>query len=268
MATIDIALPEDLMAALTPPQCIDLQLPRVSATLPLVTLPIGGSIQGVPDFTKGIPTDCSMGFSLVVQLAPIMASMQCLLKMLNFITTIIGLLKDINVANPVKGAAGLLSAVPKIIKAAEGLTDCLNLALPLLAEACFIKSVLELIATMLLCAVEALESILNVLASLESDLSKALVAGNEDHVAALQCAQANANTAAAATMQSLQPVMVLLTLAQPILELFNIDLDIALPSEIDTSDLAAAQDVLAAIRKAAQTMKTVAEAIPFPCPAN
>jgi hypothetical protein len=263
MASIDIALPDELMAALTPPVCLDLQLPSVSATLPSVTLPIGGPIQAVADFTKGIPTDCAMNFSLLLQLGPIMANMQCLLKILNFVTTVIGIIKDINL-NPVQLVAGIATAIPKIVNAAEGLTDCLNLALPLIAEACFIKSVLELIAKMLLCAVQALESILNVFAGLEAELSAALAAGNEDLVAALQCAQTNANTSAAATIQSLQPIMVLLALAQPILELFNIELEIELPSAIDTSDLAAAQNVLTTIGEVAQTIKTIADAIPCP----
>ena len=81
MATIDIALPDELTQALTPPPlCLNLPKPA----MPTLTLPIGGSLLGVADITRGIPTDCSMRFSLILQLAPIMASMQCLLKILKF----------------------------------------------------------------------------------------------------------------------------------------------------------------------------------------
>ena len=71
MATIDIALPDELTQALTPPPlCLNLPKPA----MPTLTLPIGGSLLGVADITRGIPTDCSMRFSLILQLAPIMAS--------------------------------------------------------------------------------------------------------------------------------------------------------------------------------------------------
>src|ERR1700733_14336463 len=87
MPTIDIALPDELTQALTPPQCIDLSLPKPS--IPTLTLPIGGQLSGMADFTRGIPTECSMNFSLVLQLAPMMASMECLLKILQFFSDLI-----------------------------------------------------------------------------------------------------------------------------------------------------------------------------------
>ena len=94
MATIDIALPDELTQALSPPVCLDLSLPKVgSASL---TLPMGGTLQGMADFTRGIPTDCSMNLNLMLQLAPMMASMDCLLKVLKFIGAIVGILKSFN----------------------------------------------------------------------------------------------------------------------------------------------------------------------------
>jgi hypothetical protein len=265
MATIDIALPDDLMAALAPPVCADLQLPSFSAEVPSVTLPIGGSLQGVADFTRGIPTDCSMNFSLMVQLAPIMASMKCLLNILKFITTILSVLKDIDVTNPIKGAAGLLTAIPKIINAAEDVAECVAIVIPIVGQACFVKSLLALIASMLLCTVKALESILNVLGGLQIQLSAAHAAGNTDLIAALQCAQQNANMSAAATMQSMQPIIVLLELAQPFLDLVpSVNLDVSLPAAIDPSDLAAMQGLLTTLGTVAQDIKTVADAIPCP----
>src|SRR5262249_22637936 len=85
MGTIDIELPEDLRQALTPPKCLDLQLPKPGRTE--LKLPSGGTIRPIPDIAGGIPTDCSMNFNLALQMAPIMASMECLLKVLKFIGT-------------------------------------------------------------------------------------------------------------------------------------------------------------------------------------
>ena len=53
MATIDIPLPAELTDALRPPICLDLRLPMPSA--PELTLPIGGTLQGVADITRGTP---------------------------------------------------------------------------------------------------------------------------------------------------------------------------------------------------------------------
>jgi hypothetical protein len=261
MAGIDITLPDDLMAAVTPPICADLQLPAFSATVPSVMLPTGGSLQGVADFTRGIPTDCSMSFSLMVQIAPIMASMECLLKILKFITTVVGVLKDIDVTNPIKGAAGLLSAIPKILAAAEDLASCLAIVIPIVGQACFVKSLLELIASMILCMTEALESILNVLSGLSLQLSAAQAAGNDDLVAALQCAQGNAQTSANATMQSMQPITVLLSLAQPFLQLAGQSVSVSLPTTLDPSDLGAMETMLTTLGTVAQDILTIANAI-------
>jgi hypothetical protein len=261
MAGIDITLPDELMAAITPPVCADLQLPSFSATVPSVNLPIGGSLQGVADFTRGIPTDCSMNFSLIAQLAPIMASMECLLKILKFITTLLDILQGISL-NPVTLVGSIVSAIPKIVKAAEDLKSCLLIVVPIYGQACFVKSLLELIATMILCAVNALSSILNVLGGISIQLDAALSAGNDDLAAALQCAQENAQTCAGATMQSMQPIIVLLDLAKPFLELAGQKVEIALPTKLDVGDLDAFNSVLGVLRGIAEDIKKIADAIP------
>jgi hypothetical protein len=258
MATIDIALPDELTQALIPPVCINLPPP----SMPTVTLPIGGSLHGVADFTRGIPTDCSMNFSLMLQLAPMMASMECLLRVLKFISTAMGAIEDI-VKDPIKG---LVAAVPKILKAAEDLAPCIAMAAPpFIPTLCFLKDLLGLIARMLLCAVDALENVLNVLSGLEIQIALAQAAGNNDLVIALQCAQQNATTSAEGTMQSLQPIMVLLTLAGTFMQLAGQpSLDVTIPSAIPASDLQAMQTLLQDLGTVATVIKEIADALP-PC---
>jgi len=255
MATIDIVLPAELTAALTPPVCSVLALP--TATMPSVTLPIGGSFQGVADFTKGLPTDCSMNFSLLLQLAPMMASMECLLKVLKFLSTAVGIIQGIT------SPLNIISAIPKIVEAAADLLPCFDMAIPpFLPTLCFLKDLLALIASMILCAVEALESVLAILSGLSLQISAAEAAGNSDLLAALQCAQQNASTSAAGTMMSLQPIMVLLTLAGTFMQLAGKSLDITLPSAVPTSDLEGMQSMLQELAKVAQTIKDIADALP------
>jgi hypothetical protein len=255
MATIDIALPDELTQALTLPSCSSLSLPQASTAQ--VTLPIGGTLQGVADFTRGIPTECSMNFSLMLQLAPMMASMECLLKILKFIGTVVGVIQDIT------SPFSLVSAIPKIVEAAGDLATCLDMALPpFLPTLCFLKDLLALIANMLLCAVNALESVLALLSGLEIQISAAQAAGNTDLLAALQCAQQNATTSAEGTMQSLQPIMVLLTLAGTFMQLTGKSLDITLPSAVPASDLQAMQTMLQDLGNVATMIKEIADALP------
>jgi len=267
MSTIDIALPDELMQALTPPSCNDLQLPTISGNIPTLALPMGGGaeIQGVADFTGGVPTDCKMQFSLVMQLAPIMASMKCLFDVLGMLSTILGVIKSIDLSNPLKIPGALVTAIPNIIKAIEKVTPCIEMALPGVPLFCFVAGVLELIASMLLCTVTALESIIGVLSGLEKDLSAAQAAGNDDLVYSLTCAQQNASAAATGTMQALQPITVLLSLAQPFIGLVGPPVNIAIPSgPIDPTDTAAMMSILKTLATVAKDIKAIADAIQCP----
>jgi hypothetical protein len=254
MATIDIALPDELTQALSPPRCLDLSLPTIgSASL---TLPTGVSLQGMADFTRGIPTDCSMNLNLMLQLAPMMASMECLLRMLKFIGVVVGVLKGIT--NP----ASILSAVPKIVQAADDLLACLGIAVPGLPLCTFIKDLLLLISTMILCLVKELDSILKILGGLQLQISVAEANGNADLLAALQCAQQNAQTSADAAMQSMQPITVLLTLAGTFIEISGLPINVMLPSAVPSNDLQAMQTLLDDLGEAATVIHEVAEALP------
>jgi hypothetical protein len=256
MASIDIGLPDEIVLALTPPVCLDLQLPKVK--VPTLALPLPGlEIQGIADFTRGIPTECSMNFSLLLQLAPIMANFECLFKLLKFVGVAIQIIQGIT------SPMNIVSAIPKIVDAAKDLAECIDMViLPPLGLLCFVKQVLELIASMLLCAVEALQSILNILAGLQIQIADATAAGNDDLLQALTCAQENAAVAADGTMQSLQPIAVLLALAQPILGIAGQSVSVTIPPPVPSSDLEGMQTLLQTLGTVAAAIKEIADAIP------
>jgi hypothetical protein len=245
MATIDIPLPDELTQALKPPICLNLQLPKPS--MPSLTLPIGGTLQGVADITRGIPTDCSMSFSLMLQLAPIMASMQCLLSILKFL----GDLEN----------ASVTSLPGAILDGLKALKTCTGMVLPT-GLFCFVRDLLALIARMLLCAVDALESVLNILGGLQLQIADAQASGNAELLAALQCAQQNAQNAADGTMQALQPIAVLLVLAEPFMKITGTSLSVGIPSPAPANDLQAMRTLLQTLHTVAQVIKDVADAIP------
>ena len=105
------------------------------------------------DFTRGIPTDCSMNFSLMLQLAPMMASMECLLKVLKFVGAIVGILKSFRSPDGRRRRPqrrGRSGQMPRDRRPAG----------PICA---FVKDLLLLISTMILCVVKELDSILEIL---------------------------------------------------------------------------------------------------------
>lgn len=246
MPTIDIALPDELMQALTPPACLDLRLP--TPELRSLTLPIGGELQGLADFTHGIPTECSMNFSLILQLAPMMASMECLLKILAFFGDLVNA-----PTNPPEFIAAFIDGL-------SALEACVGMVLPV-GMFCFVKDLLELIASILLCVVEALTSVLDILTGLQIQISTATAAGNTDLLSALQCSQENATTAALGVMQSLQPVTVLLKLAAPFMKIAGVGA-IALPSVVPADDLIAMNTLLKDLGTAAELIKSIADKLP------
>src|ERR1051325_3444868 len=104
MPQIDIKVKGDLKKAFDLPPCKAIKLPLPK---PLkVQLPTGSSISAIGDISKGIPTDCSMTFSLMLQIAPLLASMECLLKVLKLIKPLIDVVKGLPVP-PVKAIQGL-----------------------------------------------------------------------------------------------------------------------------------------------------------------
>src|SRR5262245_29716501 len=116
MAKFDIPVPDALQELLTLPSCVDIQIPKPK---PLkVTLPGGGTLSAFSDLSKGVPTDCAMTFSLLMQIGPFLGSIECLVKVLKLVQTVVDALKS------VKLPTDIVSAIPKIIKAAEPVIEC------------------------------------------------------------------------------------------------------------------------------------------------
>jgi hypothetical protein len=252
MSKIDIPLPDALTDALKQPVCLDLRLPKPK--IPELKLPTGGRIKGISDFTRGIPTDCSMNFTLTLQIAPIMASMECLLKVLKFIGVAVEIAKSMT--NPVKVVTG----IPKIVSAAADLKDCIAMTTPI-GMACFVKDLLLLIARMLRCTLQALDSVIKTLDGLELDLQSALAAGDEGALASLECAKENAELAAAGAMTSIEPILVLLSLAEPFFAIANAP-KIEIPKISAGGGLAGLKSVVETLTPIVDTVETVAEGIP------
>ena len=67
MPNIDIPVSHDLEQLFQLPACSEIRLPKPSKLK--IALPMGGTLSAITDVSKGIPNDCSMSFSLLVQVA-------------------------------------------------------------------------------------------------------------------------------------------------------------------------------------------------------
>ncbi len=254
MPNIDIAVSADLKKLFDLPPCKDVKLPGPK---PLkVTLPSGGSIQAFSDMSKGIPTDCSMTFNLLGQLAPFLASIDCLLKLLGIIAPLIDVVKGLGPPpDPIK----LGGAIPKFMKAAEKLAPCLLVVTgaPLIP---FIRDVLALIIKVLNCFLGQLKTIMGVMGGLSLQIATAAQDSNTELQKILECAKENAVTSSDHLMKSIEPIGVLLELLGPILELAG-QPSIQLPQLGSQTDMESLNQVIETMQTVVATLQTVVDAL-------
>jgi hypothetical protein len=223
--TIDIPVKPDLQKALDLKPCSALKLPSPK---PLkIQLPTGGSLQAFNDISKGIPNDCSMTFNLMLQIAPLLASMDCLLKMLKLLKPMV---------DAVTSPPPTPAMVKDIVDAAAELAPCFLIPTPA-GVLPFVKDILCLIRAVLHCLLAQLTSVRDLLQGLSLRLEAA--AGNDDLLATLQCAQDNAQTSVDNLTQAIEPVTVLLSLVGPLMKIAQLpDLELkspgASPQDLDS----------------------------------
>lgn len=201
MPELDIKVEASLQEALGMPPCDQIKLPLPK---PLkVQLPTGGSIKALSDLSKGFPTDCGLTVNLMLQIAPLLASMECLLKILKLIKPLIDVIKGLPMP-PVK-------ALMDFAKAADDLIPCLLVPTPA-SMLPFLKDLLCLIIKALKCFLSQMKTILGFMDGIKLQLQSAHADGNLDLAQTLECAQQNAMTQAQGLSASLEPIFVILDL--------------------------------------------------------
>jgi hypothetical protein len=255
MPTLDIPLPDAITEALATPRCVDLSLPKPS--MPSLTLPSGGTIKAIADITKGVPSDCSMNVSLLFQIAPIMASMECLLKVLKFVSTLIQVFDKLSKGNVTAIPGGL----GDIVKAGEDLIPCFGMPLGLTIPP-FVRDLLLLIIKILKCALGALKSAIEMLDGLELEIASAAQNGNDALAAQLQCAKENGMTAAQGAMQAIDPIATILELAGPFFGLMPGAPTIQMPALASDGSIDSLKSVVETLDQLVLTLEGIVEALP------
>jgi hypothetical protein len=235
MPTLDVNVSADLQKLFELPACVDVKLPLPEKLE--ITLPNGGSLKAIADISKGIPNDCSLIVSLLLQIAPFLASIECLFKLLGVISPLVDVVKAI--PDPIK----LASAVPKFLDAIDNLKECLLLVIPGVPLIPFLRDLLCLILKVLHCLIEQLTSIIDIMNGLTLRINIAKASGNTELQQALECAQENAVISAQHLGNSIEPVSAILKLAEPLLSLAGLP-SIQLPALGSQTDIQSLQDTV------------------------
>ena len=233
-------------------------LPCVEVPKPeplIVSLPFGGEFRSMIDPSMGPPSDCTLAHSLMLQLAPMLGSMACLLKILNVIAS----LKDF-ISSPLNPQnAG------KVLDSIEQMTGCLDIVLGPCPIVAMVRDILKLILAYINCMIEAIESLLNF--QLGIDLNAAN--GNPVLLDTLICAQNNANASMASLNQGMQGIVPLITLVNMCLSIIGQD-EIVLPDMSaetpSAADLLAGADPLAPVKDVRDVLQAALEILEkIPC---
>jgi hypothetical protein len=251
MPNIDIPIPASLNKLFQFPPCSQVTLKPASSLK--ITLPTGGTLNAFSDLSQGIPSDCSLTFSLMLQLAPFLASIECLLKVLGLIGPLIEFVKA--VPDPIK----LASTVPQFLQAAEAVMPCVAVVtgfgiIP------FIKDLLCLIIKALNCFLSQMQTLIGTMTALATQLSAAQANGDNDLMAAIQCEQSNSQALAGNMTASLEPIGVILQLAGTLFSIVGMQ-PLTLPAAGAATDLDSLNILVETIQDFVTVLQTAADAL-------
>jgi hypothetical protein len=218
-------------------------------TIPSIQLPAGATLTGVADFAAGIPSNCKVNLNLLVQLGPLLASMGCILKILEVLGNIVEFAKA--APDPFKMA----EKVGALTSSFAQLSTCIPPLAPL-SFALMIKGILELIINVLSCLIDSLASIVEFKVSLDFSSAE----GNPALTEALECAQRNADSSMQNLFNSVGPIMTVMKVVGSVASLAQ--LPVTLP---DLSQLGKAGDAVQSIeslKQAIDGLKSVIESLP------
>jgi hypothetical protein len=256
LPTIDIPLPAALSEALAVPRCADLRLPEPKTLS--ISLPTGAVLPAVNDFTRGIPTDCSLAFNLLAQIGPVMGNLHCVISILKLVEPIVNIVTGLAKVPPEPPGPEL---VQKLAEAVPDAMECIvKLVVPQAGLVIFLRDVLDLIAKLLGCMCQHLGSLADMLDGLSLKIS-AVGPDNAELLASLACAQENAARSGAMMMASIEPLQALIALAKPLASIAGQDLDVDLSGLGSPESAEKIREIVEKIQPIVETLKTIAQAL-------
>jgi hypothetical protein len=248
MPNIDIPVPDELQELMAAPKCLDLRPPLPQQLK--VTLPSGGTLTALHDLGKSIPNDCSLTFSLMLQIMPLMASMECLLKVLK-------LLKPLTDA--VTSPPPTPKLIKEIIQAVADLAPCFLMVTPA-GMIPFVRDILCLVLALLRCLIGQMETLNELLGGLTLQIADAEKAGNRALAESLKCAQENGLIEMQHLMNGFGPVSVVLDLMSPMMSIAGVGA-IKLPALGNEASAAAVGKTLDTLQQTVDTIQSVVDVL-------
>ncbi|MGI9333806.1 MAG: hypothetical protein ACR2RL_11710 [Gammaproteobacteria bacterium] len=181
---------------------------------------------------------------------PLMASMECVLKILK-------LLKPLSDA--VTSPPPTPALVKEIAEAVADLAPCFAMLTPA-GMIPFVRDVLCLILKVLACLIGQLRTITELLGGLGVQLAAAQADDNAELVATLECAQHNAITSIGHALQGIEPVTAVLDLAAPFMSIAGVS-EIKLPATGSAEDTEALGELITTLEQVVTTIQDVVDAI-------
>lgn len=216
-----------------------------------IALPFGGEIKAMRDFTQGIPDQCTLNFSLLMQLPPLLGSLTCFIKMLGVIGKIGDFLK--NPLDPVEAPKAAAEAVDAIAE----LALCIPVP-PFPNIVLMICDILKLIVGVLRCVIEALEGIIQI----EGGFNFATAEGNPALLEVLNCARDNSKVTAAHVLAALKPLTPLLNTVKSLGEVAQIPLEFPDLDELADGAGEDMSETISKLRETVTAMEKIIEGIP------
>jgi hypothetical protein len=220
-----------------------------------LTLPNGASLTGMVDLPRGVSDQCRVSMNLMLQLGPFLASIECLLHVLEFVQWCIDFVKK--VPDVPTDPTGVIRQLEKLPPIAEHLEKCFGFVLPT-AVCPFIKDVLTMVRDFIECVTEVLDSVLK--QNLELQVKFGDAQGNPELLEVLQLAQSNLDATQAQAAQSMAPVLSLLSALGVFFDIMGVG-QLALPS-IDDLTGGELDPVLQVLKDLVEVLTAVIEALP------
>jgi hypothetical protein len=250
MPNIDIPIPDDLKKAFELP-CIKVPVPKPMK----IHLPTGGSFSGLADLSRGVPSDCSVTFSLMLQIAPFLASTECLFKVLGLIGPLMEVVTSLP-GNPLKAA----QAMPKLVKAFEALAPCIAVVTGL-GVIPFLKDLICFLLKLLNCFLGQMKSLLGILSGLTLRLNDAQMMGNTELADSIQCAMDESVAQAGQLTAAIEPVGVILSMVGTLAGFAGKEIKVELPTIGSDASLEALNSFVSAVQNVVASLEIVSEAL-------
>jgi hypothetical protein len=213
-------------------------------------LPTGTTLTSLNNAGQNIPNDCSLTFSLMLQVAPLMGSMECVLKMLKLL-------------KPLSDAVTSPPPTPGLIKdigeAVADLAPCFAMLTPA-GMIPFVKDILCLILKVLKCMIGQLKTISDLMSGLSIQLEAARADNNSELIDTLECAQENAVLAIGHSLQGVEPIKAIMDLAAPFMSIAGVGA-IQLPAVGSADDTESLNEVITQLETVVTTVEDVANTL-------